>query len=128
MEKRNVLFVDDDEQILSALKRVFIEEPYETFFADSGEEAIEILQASEVQVIVTDMRMPQTDGLELLEIVKNKYPCIIRLVLSGYTEIDVLLTAINQGQVFRFITKPWKSNQELKIVVRQAIEFYDLHN
>ncbi len=127
MEKRTVLFVDDEEKLLTSLKRGLLDEPYETLFANSGKEALEILEQSQMQVIVTDMRMPEMGGLELLRTVKEEYPHIIRMVLSGYADTDTLLAAINQGEVFRFIAKPWKSNEELKTIIRQAIEYYDLH-
>ena len=127
MEKRNVLFVDDEEKILHALKRGLVDEPYEIFFADSGREALGVLKHSEIHVIVTDMRMPEMDGLELLKKVKAEYPHVIRIVLSGYADIEVLLAAINQGEIFRFMTKPWKLNEEIKTTIRQAIEFYNLH-
>ncbi|TKJ34143.1 MAG: hypothetical protein CEE38_18955 [Planctomycetes bacterium B3_Pla] len=127
MEKRIVLFVDDEEKILKSLKRGLLDEPYETLFSNSGKEALEILEQSQVQVIVTDMRMPEMNGLELLKAVKEEYPHIIRMILSGYADTDTLLAAINQGEIFRFIAKPWKSNEELKTIIRQAIEYYDLH-
>ncbi len=128
MEKRTVLFIDDDEKILKSLKRCLTNEPYEILFAESGKEALELLKQKRVHVIVTDLRMPEMDGLTLLRIVKKEYPHIIRLVLSAYAEIDNLLDAINKGEVLRFITKPWKFNEELRTIVRQAIEFYDLHS
>lgn len=128
MEKRTVLFVDDEKKVLMSLKRGLMDEPYETLFAKSGKEALEILQHKEVHVIVTDMRMPDIPGLELLKIVKKEYPYIIRLILSGYAELNNVLEAINQGEIFRFITKPWKLEEELKTVIRQAIEYYDLHS
>ncbi len=127
MEKRTVLFVDDEEKILKSFKRSFMDEPYETIFANSGKEAIEVLKRKETHVLVTDMRMPEMSGLELLKIVREKHPHIIRMILSGYADTDTLLASINQGEIFRFITKPWKSNEELKTIIRQAIEFYDLH-
>ena len=128
MEKRTALFVDDEEKILRALERSLSDEPYEKLFTGSGKEALEILQKNEVHVLVADLRMPEMDGFELLEVVKKEYPHIIRLVLSGHAEIDSLLKAINQGQILRFIPKPWKSNEELKTTIRQAIEYYDLHS
>ena len=127
MEKRTVLFVDDEEKVLKSLKRGLMDEPYKTLFATSGKEALEILGQQEVHVIVTDMRMPEMAGLELLKIVKEKHPSIVRLVLSGYTQITTLLTAINQGEIYRFITKPWKLEEEFQTTIRQAIEYYDLH-
>jgi two-component system response regulator HupR/HoxA len=127
MDKRTVLFVDDEEKILASLKRGLLDEPYEILFASSGKKALEILEQNQVHVIVTDMRMPEMGGVELLKAVKKEYPHIIRMVLSGYADTDTLLVAINQGEIFRFITKPWKSNEEIKTTIRQAIEYYDLH-
>jgi two-component system response regulator HupR/HoxA len=128
MEKRTVLFVDDEENVLAALKRGLLEEPYNTLFARSGREALEVLARSPVHVIVTDMRMPEMSGLELLRIVKRDYPRIVRMVLSGYTQVTTLLTAINQGEVFRFITKPWKLEDDFKPAVREAVQYYDSQN
>ncbi len=69
--------------------------------------------------------MPEMNGLELLKEVKELYPKTIRIVLSGYTHITTLLTAINQGQIYKFITKPWKLEEEFKPVIREALEFYE---
>jgi DNA-binding NtrC family response regulator len=126
MENKTVLFVDDEEKVLSSLKRGLLDEPYNKLFAESGKEALELLKQNEVHVIVTDMRMPEMSGLELLRTVKQEYPHIVRVVLSGYTQITTLLTAINQGEIFKFITKPWKLEEEFKGVVREAIERYNL--
>jgi len=128
VEKRTVLFVDDEEKLLRSLKRGLLDEPYKTIFANSGKEALEILQQQEVHVLVTDMRMPEMSGLELLRIVKKEYPRIVRMVLSGYTQITTLLTAINQGEIHKFITKPWKLEEEFKPAIREAVEYYDLHS
>jgi len=128
MEKRTVLFVDDEERVLRCLKGGLLEEPYKSLFASSGKEALEILEQNEVQVIVTDMRMPEMGGLELLKTVKEEYPHIIRMVLSGYTQVTTLLTAINQGEIFRFITKPWDFEEEFKPAIREAIEYYSFQN
>lgn len=126
MEKRAVLFVDDNQSVLTSLERGLMDEPYKTFFATSGRKALEILEKKDVHIIVTDMRMPEMSGLELLRIVKEKYPHIIRLVLSGYAQITTLLTAINQGEIFKFITKPWKLEEEFKSIIQQAIDYYNL--
>lgn len=127
MEKRTILFVDDEQRILTSLKRGLLDEPYNMLFTQSCKDALEILEREEIHVIVTDMRMPEMNGLELLRIVKQKHPRIIRMVLSGYTHVNTILTAINQGEIFRYITKPWKTNDELKAIIRQAIEYYNLH-
>lgn len=124
MEKGTVLFVDDEEQILRSLKRGLFDEPYECLFANSGKEALKIMETTEVHVLVTDMRMPEMGGLELLKIVKEKHPQIVRLVLSGYTQISTLLTAINQGAIHKYITKPWRLEEEFKPAIREAIGVY----
>lgn len=124
--ERNVLFVDDEESILSALKRSLIDEEYRCLFAKSGEEALRILEKEDVNVIVADMKMPEMDGLTLLKIVKQKYPKIVRIVLSGFTQLPQVLATINQAGIFRFITKPWNVEEELKVVINQAIEFYTI--
>lgn len=125
-EERTILFVDDEEKVLKSLQRGLLDEPYHSLFANSGKEALEILESNEVHVICTDMRMPEMNGLELLRIVKDKYPHIVRLVLSGYTQVGMLLTAINQGEIFKFITKPWKLEEEFKGIIEQAIDYYNL--
>ncbi len=128
MDKRTVLFVDDEEKVLKALQRGLANQPCNTLFAAGGKEALEIIEHNRVQVLVTDMRMPEMSGLDLLGIVKNKYPYIIRLILSGYADTETLLGAINEGEIYRFIPKPWNHDEELKTVIRQSIEFYDLHS
>ncbi len=128
VEKRAVLFVDDDEVVLRSIERGFIDEPYNTLFAKSGQEALEILQREEVHVIVTDMRMPEVDGLELLETIRKMYPHIVGIVLSGYTEMATLQKAVNQGEIFKFVPKPWKLEGDFKKVVREAIDHYNLQS
>ena len=128
MEKRTVLFVDDEEKILRSLKRGLMDESYKSLFANSGQEALEILKKNEVHVLVTDMRMPEMSGLELLRIVKKEYPHIVRMVLSGYTQVNTLLTAINQGEIFKFITKPWQLEEEFKPAIREAVEYYSFRS
>ena len=127
MQKRRVLFVDDEEKVLRSLKRGLLDEPYETVFANSGREALEIMERQDIHVLVTDMRMPEMSGLELLRIVRDKYPHIVRMVLSGDTQVTTLLTAINQGEIFKYITKPWKLEEDFKPAIRQAVEFYNFH-
>jgi len=126
VENRTVLFVDDDEIVLRSLERGLLDEPYNKLFTKSCKEALEILQREEVHVIVTDMRMPEMDGLDLLEIIRKMYPHIVGIVLSGYTEMTTLQKAVNQGEIFRFIPKPWKLEGEFKKVVREAIAHYNL--
>lgn len=124
MEKPVILFVDDQEVTLAALKRAFLDEPYEKIFVRSGKEALEILEKQQVHVIVTDLGMPEMDGRQLLKIVMEKYPRTVRAVLSGQNNINTLLTAVNEGKVYKFITKPWKLEEEFKPAIRDAVEHY----
>lgn len=126
MSQEKVLFVDDEVNVISAIRRTVMEESYMAFFAGSGAEALGIMEKHEISVIVTDMRMPVMDGLTLLKIVKEKYPKTVRVVLSGYTQLSQMLATINQGEIFKFITKPWTTEQDLLPVVRQAVEYYNL--
>ncbi|MCE5286784.1 MAG: response regulator [Pelosinus sp.] len=119
-----VLFVDDEPHILNALRRGLAFEEYECFFAASAEEALKIMEQQQIAVIVTDMRMPGMDGLALLKIVKEKYPDVVKIVLSGYAQLQQILATINQIDVFKFITKPWKMEEEFKGIIQQAIDYY----
>lgn len=120
-----VLFVDDEDEIISALKRLFRSEPYHTSFASDAEEALRLMAAESVHVLVTDMCMPRMDGPGLLGRVQSLYPNTIRLVLSAYADSDTILDAINAGSIYRYIIKPW-DNRDIKIVVRQALEVFSL--
>ncbi len=128
-EKRTVLFVDDDEIVLQSLERGLLDESYNKLFVKSCNEAIEILQQVEVHVIVTDMRMPEMTGLELLRTVKEDYPNIVWMILSGYEQDATLQTAVEQGEIFKLIPKPWKYGEmDFESLVRRAIEQYNLQS
>ncbi|MBW2107514.1 MAG: response regulator [Deltaproteobacteria bacterium] len=123
--QHSIVCVDDEQNILQALKRLLRKEPYRVFTASSGPEALKILEENEVQVIITDQRMPEMSGTELLAEVRKKYPDTIRIVLSGYTEVDTITESINKGHVYKFFLKPW-DDPSLKLEIRQALEQYDL--
>lgn len=123
--KPTVLFVDDEEDILNALRRMLRPEPYAQLFALSGKEALDLLSQHSVHVMVSDMRMPQMDGVKLLETVRDRYPEIIRMVISGWADADAILDAVNNGQIYRYLVKPWEP-RELKLTLRQALEMYRL--
>lgn len=127
-EKNTVLFVDDDQIVLRSIKRGFLDEPYNQLFAKSGREALEILQKERVHVLVTDMCMPEMDGVELLKIVREQYPHIVKIILSGYTDMSVFQEEFNQGEIFKFIRKPWKLEKDFKKVIQQALDHYNLQN
>ena len=126
MGTRKVLFVDDEENILSSIRRGLIDEDYECLFALNGIDALEIIKNNSISVIVTDMRMPKMDGLTLLKEVKKISPATVRIVLSGYTQLQQILATINQVDIFKFITKPWKLEEEFKVVIEQALQYYTL--
>jgi len=126
MSQNKVLFVDDEVNVLSAIRRAVMDEDYTPFFTGSGAEALAIMEKYEISVIVTDMRMPVMDGLTLLKLVKEKSPRTARVVLSGYTQLSQMLATINQGEIFKFITKPWTTDEELLPIIRQAIDYYNL--
>lgn len=124
METHTVLFVDDEEIVLRSIERGLLEEPYNKLFAISGEEALEIMRQKDIHVIVTDMRMPEMDGLELIRTVSKEYPHIVRIVLSGYAQTSSLMMAIHKEGIFEFVPKPWKL-AEFKQVIRKAIDHYE---
>ena len=119
-----VLFVDDEVQILSSLRRTLLEEDYHCEFASSGPEALAIMEKKPVSVIVTDMRMPGMDGLKLLKITKERYPDTVRIVLSGYTQLPQVLAAVNKADIFRFIPKPWQGEEDFAVVIRDAVTYH----
>ena len=128
-EKRTVLFVDDDEIALQTLEKGLLDESYNKLFVKSCKEALEILQREQVHVIVTDMRMPEMTGIELLRIARKEYPHIIGMVLSGYEQHTALPTAVDQGEIFRLIPKLWKLGEvDFDTLVRRAIDHYNLQS
>jgi signal transduction histidine kinase/response regulator RpfG family c-di-GMP phosphodiesterase len=122
--KPKLLVVDDEPDNLDLLYRTFHRE-FKVLRAESGPAALEILaQQGEVAVIISDQRMPSMSGTEFLSLTATQYPDIIRIILTGYTDVGDLVEAINSGKVFKYVTKPW-DDEELKAVVRQAV---DTHN
>lgn len=120
-----ILFVDDEIEILSALKRTMRSFPYPCLYANSGKKAISLLAAQPVAVLISDMRMPEMSGPQLLKYARLHYPKTIRLVLSGYSDSSDILSAVNRGHIYRYIVKPW-DNGVLKTIVRQAMELFEL--
>ncbi len=119
---RTLLLVDDEQNIVSALKRLVRRDGYEILTANSGAEALEILEKNAVDVIISDQRMPGMTGVEFLSKVKELYPDTIRLMLSGYTELTSVTDAINEGAVFRFLTKPW-DDEKLRASIKEAFQY-----
>ncbi|BBO67110.1 hypothetical protein DSCA_10400 [Desulfosarcina alkanivorans] len=127
MEKkeRTLLCIDDEQNILNALKRLLRKETFRVLTGNSGREGLKILSENEVHVVVSDQRMPEMNGTEFLKKVKDAYPEAIRIILTGYTDVDSISEAINEGHLYKFFLKPW-NDQNLKLEIRQAMEQYDL--
>lgn len=120
-----LLFVDDKRNILNALRRIFRNDGYQILTAESGAEALVLLEEHDVSVIVSDQRMPNMNGAELLTQGKLIAPHAIRILLTGYSDIDDAVKSINDGQIFRYLTKPW-DDRELKFAILQALVYHDL--
>lgn len=118
-----LLLVDDDASILAALKRLLRRENYRILTATTSEDALALLAAHQVGVIVVDQRIPGISGTELLARVRSMHPRTVRMVLSGYTALDSLTEAINRGEIFKFLTKPWE-DPDLLQAVREAFRHY----
>jgi len=121
--RRTVLVVDDEPGIRTALTRMLRSDGYRVLTAASGDEGLHVLSLNGVQVIISDQRMPGMSGTEFLGKVKDLYPETMRIILSGYTEIDVVTESVNRGAVFRFLTKPWDDDL-LREQVRDAFQRY----
>ena len=120
---RSLLLVDDEPNNLRALKRVFRHEGYQVHTAESAREAFEILANVPISVIVSDQRMPEMSGTEFLSRVKSIYPDTVRIVLSGYTDLATVTGAINEGAIYKFLTKPW-DDEALRRDIRQAFQMH----
>jgi len=116
--KYKVLFVDDEPRVTSALKAIFRRE-YDVFIANSGADALKLLEQTTVDVLVSDQRMPQMLGNELLAEVSKLYPQTMRILLTGFMDKKAIVDSINEGEVYRFINKPWR-NEEMREVVAEA--------
>ncbi len=125
MHEHTVLFVDDEANILKALQRLLRNEPLNVLTATSPQEAIELLKSTPAQVVVSDQRMPDMSGVDLLSTIREHQPEMVRMMLTGYTEMNIAVEAINRGEIYRLITKPW-NDEELKATLRQAFDHYDL--
>ncbi len=125
LSEQTILFVDDEVNILKALNRLTRHEPWTVLCASRGSEALALLEKTPAQVVVSDQRMPEMSGVDLLQSVRDRHPDIVRIMLTGYTEINVAVDAINRGEIFRLITKPW-NDEELKATIRQAFDHFHL--
>ena len=120
MSKFTLLLVDDSPNILKAMARLFRPEGYNLLLAGSAKEAIECLAEENVDLIITDENMPGLSGTDLLRVVRDSHPSVMRFMVTGADDIEVAKNAINNGEIYRFFTKPW-DDFELLVCVRQAL-------
>jgi|APLak6261671648_1056085.scaffolds.fasta_scaffold01006_3 response regulator RpfG family c-di-GMP phosphodiesterase len=119
--QQNLLFVDDEPNILAALKRLFRSQGYQIFTAESGAQGLEIIAQHKIDLVISDMRMPEMNGAQFLEKVRMASPDTVRILLTGFADISSTVDAINKGQIYRYISKPWEDN-DISISVRYALE------
>jgi adenylate cyclase len=124
MEKFPILYVDDEAHNLTSFVATFRKE-YKIYTATNGNDALEIMRASEIKLVITDQRMPEMTGIQLLEKLSPEFPDSIRMILTGFSDIEVIIEAINSGRVFRYITKPWDEN-ELRMTIENARQLFEL--
>jgi response regulator RpfG family c-di-GMP phosphodiesterase len=125
VQEHTVLFVDDEVNILKALQRLMRNEPIQVLTANRPSEAFELIDRCAPQVIVSDQRMPEMSGVDFLSSVRDRHNDVVRMMLTGYTDMTIAVEAINKGEIFRLITKPW-NDDELKATLRQAFDHHDL--
>jgi DNA-binding NtrC family response regulator len=118
-----ILIVDDEAANLRALERLFRDD-YDVITAGSGADALELLGQHDVALLITDQRMPGMTGMELLKKTVSLRPRMVRIILTGYTDVDALVDAVNSGHVYKYVAKPW-SNEEFKLTVKRALEHYE---
>ncbi|MBI5905810.1 MAG: response regulator [Deltaproteobacteria bacterium] len=125
-EPVRILCVDDERNVLRSLERLFLDDGYEIRTALSGAEGLLALgQGDTVQVVISDYRMPGMNGVEFLSEVRKSWPETVRIILSGYADTGAIVSAINDGQIYKFIAKPWNED-EIRVAVTNAVERYNL--
>jgi DNA-binding NtrC family response regulator len=117
-----ILFVDDQNEILELLRKKMQKTSFEVEFASSGSEALEKLMKSDIDVLVTDIMMHGMNGLDLIDETQKMYPELVKIVLSGNTQVSSIIDAINEGHVYRYIIKPWKIDEDAIEILSKAVE------
>ncbi len=116
-----ILCVDDEASILKTLERLLRNEKYTCRTAINGAAALDILKSESFHIIISDFRMPNMNGIELLQQVKELYPNTVRVIISGYSDINAVIDSINKGEIYRFVPKPWRGD-DLKQLIKSCIE------
>src|SRR6478609_8519582 len=123
-KRHTILVVDDEPDVVKSVQDL-LRYDYKVLGATSAAQGLQIMQDNEVHVVMTDQRMPETTGVEFLTQLRGEHPDAIRLLFTGYADIRAVIEAINQGNVFRYLTKPWDPD-ELQTIIRQGCERYDM--
>ncbi|MBS1228107.1 MAG: response regulator receiver modulated metal dependent phosphohydrolase [Proteobacteria bacterium] len=123
----SLLLVDDEPSILSSLRRLLRTGGYQIHTAESGRAGLDILEREPIDLVISDMRMPEMDGATFLEQVRERWPATTRILLTGYADISSTIAAINRGEVYRYVAKPWDDN-DLLLLVRDSLESARLRN
>ena len=121
----HLLVLDDEQNILNSIRRLLVSEPYGVFVTSDPAEALEAIARNKIKVVMSDQRMPKTSGVEFLAEVKRKDPNILRILFTGHADVQAAEDAINKGEVYRFISKPWNDG-DLKRVLKEAMQRFDL--
>ncbi|MEX1192440.1 MAG: response regulator [Brumimicrobium sp.] len=121
----NTLYIDDEKSNLTSFKAAFRRD-FNVFLAESASEGLNILRNNEIHVILTDQRMPEKTGVEFLSSILEEFPNSIRILVTGYTDMEALVDAVNKGHIFKYISKPW-DNKKLKEIIIKAYEIYKLN-
>jgi len=122
---RRLLIVDDEENVINALRRSLRKEGYVMTFANRPSQALEMLKEAPVDLVLSDHLMPDMTGLEFLKVVRNRHQDCMRMMLTGHADMQTAIDAINHGEIYRFLTKPW-DDTELKVTLHLAFEQLDL--
>lgn len=125
MERGTIMIVDDEEYVINSLKRALRKEGYRIWGFRDARQALEFLKEQEVDLIISDQRMPGMTGIEFLIQARKLCPRTIRILLTGYSDMEVAIAAINEGKLYRFLTKPW-NDDELKITLLNAMKLRNL--
>ena len=120
-----VLCVDDEKSILNSLKRLLRREGYRLLMANTSADGLKLLRENDVHLVICDQRMPEMSGTDFMVKVKEEYPDTVRIILTGYTDVDAITESINKGNIYKFFLKPW-NDDNLKMEVRKALEQYNL--
>ena len=126
-DKYTVLIVDDEKNIVQSLKRLFRQMGYNTLSAMSGREGLVLLGSQSIDVVVSDMKMPEMDGAQFLEQVARIAPDTVRILLTGYADMESTVRAINKGKIYRYVSKPW-NDDDLRMTLQSALEIKKLQH